>query len=63
MRMLEDGGKAGRIMTGMEVWQIVAPMIAPIYALPQTGTPNSEVGMEAYLTVFRALQLLDKVEK
>ena len=50
-------------MTGSEAWKLVAPMIAPIYALPQTGTPNSEVGMEAYLTVFRALQLLDKVEK
>lgn len=49
-------------MTGAEVWEIVAPMIAPIAALPQAGTPNSEVGMEAYLTVFRALQLLDKVE-
>lgn len=47
----------------MEVWHIVAPMIVPIYALPQTGTPNSEVGMEAYLTVYRALQLLDKVER
>lgn len=53
----------GRRMTGAEAWQIVAPMIAPIYALPRTGTPNSEVGMEAYLTVFRALQLLDKAEK
>ena len=50
-------------MTGLEAWQIVAPMIAPIYALPQTGTPNSEVGMEAYLTVYRALQLLDKAER
>lgn len=50
-------------MTGMEAWQIVAPMIAPIYALPKIRTPNSEVGMEAYLTVFRALQLLDEVER
>lgn len=50
-------------MTGLEAWAVIAPMIAPIYALPQIGTPNSEVGMEAYLTVFRALQLLDKVEK
>ena len=49
-------------MTGMEAWQIVAPMIAPIYALPHTGTPNSEVGIEVYLTVFRALQLLDEEE-
>ena len=50
-------------MTGAEAWKIVAPMIAPIYALPKAGTPNSEVGMDAYLTVFRALQLLDKGER
>ena len=53
----------GRSMTGMEAWKLVAPMIAPIYELPKLGTPNLEVGMEAYLTVFRALQLLDKAEK
>ena len=47
-------------MTGSEAWEIVAPMIAPIYALPQTGTPNSEIGMEAYLTVFRALKEMDE---
>ena len=50
-------------MTGMEAWKLIAPMIAPIYELPKLGTPNLEVGMEAYLTVFRALQLLDKAEK
>lgn len=51
-----------RRLTGYEVWELVAPLLAPICNLPKAGTLNSEVGMEAYLTVFRALQLLDKVE-
>lgn len=47
-------------MTGAEAWKLVAPLIAPIYELPKIGTPNLEVGMEAYLTVFRALREMDE---
>lgn len=50
-------------MTGTEAWKIIAPMIAPIYALPKVGTPNSEVGMDAYLTVYRACKELDEHRK
>lgn len=50
-------------MTGTEAWKIIAPMIAPIYALPKVGTLNSEVGMDAYLTVYRACKELDKNHK
>ena len=50
-------------MTGTEAWKIIAPMIAPIYTIPNVGTPNSEIGMNAYLTVYRACKELDEHHK
>lgn len=44
-------------MSGKEAWNLVAPMITPLMAVPNS---NKEMVYDLYLTVFHALKEYDK---
>lgn len=48
-------------MTGMDVWNIVAPILmVHLVEGREVLTPNAELAMECYLTVYRALKQMDE---